>query len=67
MAGPLRNLPADSVVSFPPPELSGRWPSDPGADPGDSGERVVMIGLCLLIGGAVLLVAIQTMLILRTL
>ncbi|MGY2052568.1 hypothetical protein [Methylobacterium sp. JK268] len=55
-----------SVVPFPTPELSGRWSAQP-ADLGDGGAAIVLFGLCLLIGGAVLLVAIQTALILRAL
>jgi hypothetical protein len=64
----LRKHSGGTVVPFPPPELGAR-PAPPHSAPdlGDGGEAVVMLGLCLVVGGAVLLVAIQALLILRTL
>ncbi|ACA20449.1 hypothetical protein M446_6180 [Methylobacterium sp. 4-46] len=65
---PPRRDPAGRVIRFPAPELGGRWAAPrPAGKAEDGGATVVLLGLLLVIGGSVLLVALQTLLILRTL
>ncbi|MFE1602220.1 hypothetical protein [Methylobacterium sp. ID0610] len=65
MLGSCRNLPAHRGAPFPTPQRSAGWQPGHAADPGDGGQTVVLIGLCLLVGGAIVLVLLQTLLILR--